>query len=193
MEYGYDTNRCRKLGLEIERLVQAGYLKDYMDKENMHDRKKNTLTTTAPVGQNVDVFAWSACDLVGIDPSVVVHRLNLNPTFPPVKQKKRYFGLEKDKVIQEEGYHEIMLNPKDQKCYKPKLSGLHISNTTGVKYEREMKPHVNLNEVRRLAGRIAALSRFISRVTEHDLPFFKALRKQKTSLGMRHANKLSKI
>ncbi|KAL0381330.1 UNVERIFIED_CONTAM: hypothetical protein Sangu_0197300 [Sesamum angustifolium] len=39
-----------------------------------------------------------------------------------------------------------------------------------------MKPHINLNEVQRLAGRIAALSRFISRATEHDLPFFKALR-----------------
>ncbi|KAK4409506.1 hypothetical protein Sango_0023600 [Sesamum angolense] len=126
----------------------------------------------------VDVIR-GACDLVGIDPSVVVHMLNLNPTFPPVKKKKRHFGLEKDKVIQEEGYHEIMLNPKHQKCYKPKLSGQHISNTTGVKYEREMKPHVNLNEVQRLAGRIAALSRFISRATEYDLPFFKGLRKTK--------------
>ncbi|KAL0395395.1 UNVERIFIED_CONTAM: hypothetical protein Slati_4505700 [Sesamum latifolium] len=42
-----------------------------------------------------------------------------------------------------------------------------------------MKPPTNLNEVQRLAGGIAALSRFISRSAEPSLPFFKALRKAK--------------
>ncbi|KAL0434916.1 UNVERIFIED_CONTAM: hypothetical protein Sradi_0199500 [Sesamum radiatum] len=42
-----------------------------------------------------------------------------------------------------------------------------------------MKSHTNLNEVQRLAGHIVALSRFISRSAERNLPFFKALRKNK--------------
>ncbi|KAL0402075.1 UNVERIFIED_CONTAM: hypothetical protein Slati_4237400 [Sesamum latifolium] len=31
-----------------------------------------------------------------------MHSLNVDPTFPPVKQKKRHFRPEKDKIIQEE-------------------------------------------------------------------------------------------
>ncbi|XP_012850074.1 PREDICTED: uncharacterized protein LOC105969843 [Erythranthe guttata] len=49
-----------------------------------------------------DVFAWSPADLVGIDPSVAVHKLNLRPDARPVKQKRRHFGAEKDKIIGEE-------------------------------------------------------------------------------------------
>ncbi|KAL0295393.1 UNVERIFIED_CONTAM: hypothetical protein Sangu_2509400 [Sesamum angustifolium] len=37
----------------------------------------------------------------------------------------------------------------------------------------------NVNEVQRLTGRIATLSRFISKTTEKNLPFFKVLRKAK--------------
>ncbi|KAL0445594.1 UNVERIFIED_CONTAM: hypothetical protein Slati_1687300 [Sesamum latifolium] len=43
-----------------------------------------------------------ANDLTGIDPSVIVHSLNVDPAYPPVKQKKRHFGPTKDKVIQNE-------------------------------------------------------------------------------------------
>ncbi|KAL0416934.1 UNVERIFIED_CONTAM: hypothetical protein Slati_3525300 [Sesamum latifolium] len=113
--------------------------------------------------QNTDIFAWTANDITGIDPGVIVHLLNVDPAYPPVKRKKRHFGPIKDKVIQDEvgnkwrmcidfrdinkaypkdfyplsridqlvgstsshellslmdasqGYHQIMLNPDDQK------------------------------------------------------------------------------
>ncbi|KAL0437684.1 UNVERIFIED_CONTAM: hypothetical protein Sradi_0476300 [Sesamum radiatum] len=45
--------------------------------------------------ENINVFAWSARDLVDIDPSIVVHSLNLYPTFSMVKQKNRHFSPEK--------------------------------------------------------------------------------------------------
>ncbi|KAL2237694.1 UNVERIFIED_CONTAM: hypothetical protein Sindi_0961100 [Sesamum indicum] len=48
--------------------------------------------------QNVDVFAWTA-NFVRINPSIAVHSLNIDPDFPPVKQKKRHCGPEKDKII----------------------------------------------------------------------------------------------
>ena len=38
----------------------------------------------------------------GIDPSVMVHRLNVSPSFPPVRQKKWVFAQERDRAIAEE-------------------------------------------------------------------------------------------
>ncbi|CAA0840168.1 Unknown protein, partial [Striga hermonthica] len=49
-----------------------------------------------------DVFAFSADDLTGIDPGVAEHRLNIDSTMRPVKQKRRHFGAEPDVVIEAE-------------------------------------------------------------------------------------------
>ena len=49
-----------------------------------------------------DVFAQSHEDMPRIDPSVMVHRLNVLPSFPPIQQKKRVFALEQDQAIAEE-------------------------------------------------------------------------------------------
>ena len=38
----------------------------------------------------------------GIDPSVMVHKLNVSPSFPPVQQKKRVFPPKRDQAIAEE-------------------------------------------------------------------------------------------
>ena len=38
----------------------------------------------------------------GIDPSIIVHRLNVNPDSSPVRQKKRVFTQERDKAMAEE-------------------------------------------------------------------------------------------
>ena len=38
----------------------------------------------------------------GIDPSVMVHRLNVSPSFPPIRQNKRVFAQEQDMAIAEE-------------------------------------------------------------------------------------------
>ncbi|XP_075479451.1 uncharacterized protein LOC142520336 [Primulina tabacum] len=51
---------------------------------------------------NISVFAWSQQKLVGISPKVAEHKLNILPGSRPVKQKKRHFGPEKDKVIEEQ-------------------------------------------------------------------------------------------
>ena len=39
--------------------------------------------------QNVDVFAWSLYEVPGVDPEFIVHKLNVDPSFPPKKQKPR--------------------------------------------------------------------------------------------------------
>ena len=38
----------------------------------------------------------------GVDPAVIAYKLNVNPSFKPVKQKRRIFALERQQVINEE-------------------------------------------------------------------------------------------
>ena len=70
-----------------------------------------------------DVFAWSREDMPGIDPSVIVHRLNVDLTYKPVIQKCRRFNPEwymmisaevdklfKAKFIREAHYPEWLAN-----------------------------------------------------------------------------------
>ena len=52
--------------------------------------------------QNKDVFAWKPADIGGINPTVITHRLNVSPSFNPIKQKRRSFAPERQKSINEE-------------------------------------------------------------------------------------------
>ena len=51
---------------------------------------------------NQEVFAWSHEDMPGIDPLVIVRRLNVLPSFSPIRQKKQVFAQEREKTITEE-------------------------------------------------------------------------------------------
>ena len=50
----------------------------------------------------MDVFAWSHKDMPGIAIKHVVHSLNIDPTFPTVRQKQRRFAPKRDKEINDE-------------------------------------------------------------------------------------------
>ena len=39
--------------------------------------------------ENVDVFAWDAYDALGVDPNLICHYLNVNPSSIPKKQPPR--------------------------------------------------------------------------------------------------------
>ena len=52
--------------------------------------------------QNKDVFAWKQAYMEGIDPAIITHRLNVSPSFKPVKQKRRSFAPKRQKAINEE-------------------------------------------------------------------------------------------
>ena len=47
-------------------------------------------------------FAWSNKDMVGIDPSIITHSLNIDVKHVPVKQKRRKYALERNHVVNEE-------------------------------------------------------------------------------------------
>jgi len=54
------------------------------------------------VWEYIDVFAWNYKDMPGLDPRVVMHRLNINPDIKSVKQQQRRFSSEIMEAIQSE-------------------------------------------------------------------------------------------
>ena len=77
---------------DLEHLVYIG--------SQLMEKVKGPLTQF--LRQNKDVFAWKQADMGGIDPTVITHRLNVSPSFNPVKQKRRSFASERQKAINEE-------------------------------------------------------------------------------------------
>ena len=51
---------------------------------------------------NLDLFAWSHEDMVGIDPSVMCHHLNIDPKARPVRKKRRALDPKRDAALKEE-------------------------------------------------------------------------------------------
>nr|XP_017245120.1 PREDICTED: uncharacterized protein LOC108216789 [Daucus carota subsp. sativus] len=50
----------------------------------------------------LDAFAWDHGDITGISPDVITHKLNVNPDFKPIQQKRRKFAAERNKIVNEE-------------------------------------------------------------------------------------------
>ena len=50
------------------------------------------LALVAFLKENQELFAWSYEDMPGIDSLIMVHRLNLSPFSPPIRQKRRVFA-----------------------------------------------------------------------------------------------------
>lgn len=51
---------------------------------------------------NVDMFAWSTYDSLGVDPTFICHRLNVNPKAVPRKQPPQHSSNEHVEVVGEE-------------------------------------------------------------------------------------------
>ncbi|GAA0162434.1 hypothetical protein LIER_18526 [Lithospermum erythrorhizon] len=49
-----------------------------------------------------EVFAFSPEEIPRVDPEISLHKLHLDPSYKPVKQKKRNFSEEKNLAIREE-------------------------------------------------------------------------------------------
>ena len=69
-------------------------LEEILLDDSKNDRTTRIDTLTSPtvhqalatfLKDNRDVFAWSHEDMPGIDPSVMVHRLNVSPSFTPIR------------------------------------------------------------------------------------------------------------
>ncbi|KAL0412165.1 UNVERIFIED_CONTAM: hypothetical protein Slati_3806200 [Sesamum latifolium] len=118
------------------------------------------------IGRNVEVYVD---DMLVKSKKAADHVKDLEETFSVLRKYK------------------LKLNPA--KCafgVRRSLLGIHgthrgiEANPLKIKAIIDMKAPTCLNEAQRLTGRIAALSRFISKFAEKSLPFFKTLRKAKT-------------
>ena len=82
----------QQMGVEpIERLKEIPLDSSKLDRT----RRIGTLASltvrqalVAFLKENQDVFSWSHEDMPGIVLSVMVHKLNVSPSFPRVRQKK---------------------------------------------------------------------------------------------------------
>ena len=83
-------------------------LEEIVLNELRHERTTRMGTLASPMirqdlagflRMNQDVFAWSHEDMLGIDSSIIVHRLNVNPASSPIRQKKQVFAQERDKAV----------------------------------------------------------------------------------------------
>ncbi|VFQ97185.1 unnamed protein product, partial [Cuscuta campestris] len=45
------------------------------------------------------LFAWGPEDMPGVDPKIIYHRLAVDPTHKPVKQKKRFLSSERREFV----------------------------------------------------------------------------------------------
>jgi hypothetical protein len=61
--------------------------------------------------KNKDVFAWSAKDLTGVDRNFIEHKLNIDPSVKPQKQKLR--KMSDDKVIAIKSEVQRLLDAED--------------------------------------------------------------------------------
>ena len=68
--------------------------------ENLSCELKEELTRFLKA--NLDVFMWTHEDMVGIHPDVMCHRLNINPDFKPIQQKRRAMNIERYKTLKDE-------------------------------------------------------------------------------------------
>ncbi|VFQ77910.1 unnamed protein product [Cuscuta campestris] len=150
------------------------------------------------------IFAWSVADMPGIDRSIICHRLAVRDGSRPVRQKKRYLASDRRDFVKKEvslnhpadmratfdimARYNLRLNPK--KCVFAVCTGKFLGfmvtkrgiepNPEKIRAITEMQAPTSVRDVQKLTGRLAALSRFLSRSAERSLPFFKVLKKANT-------------
>ena len=100
------ARECYVAMMEIDDHLQAMNIKEHrtttepMEKleevfldDSDHERTTKIATLTSPairqeltafLRSNRDIFAWTHEDMPRIDPSIIVHRLNVSPSFSPI-------------------------------------------------------------------------------------------------------------
>ncbi|KAF8044652.1 hypothetical protein N665_7333s0001 [Sinapis alba] len=95
----------KKPSPQKEETVQVGIDPDYPERtigigSDLSDALSIELTTF--LRANKSTFVWTTADMPGIDPAVTSHRLNVDPTYKPIKQKRRKLRPERAKAVNDE-------------------------------------------------------------------------------------------
>ena len=78
--------------------------------------------------ENVDVFAWSAYEALGLDPNFICHHLNVNPSITPKRQLPRRPSKEHTEAVRNE-----VTKLKQAEAIKEVFYPQWLSNTVVVK------------------------------------------------------------
>ncbi|XP_070012700.1 uncharacterized protein [Nicotiana sylvestris] len=74
-----------------------------------------------------DIFAWSYDDMLGLSTDLVIHKLPIDPAFPPIKQKLRKFKTDMSVKIKEE-----VIKQLDAKVIRVKQYPTWLANVVPV-------------------------------------------------------------
>uniref|UniRef100_A0A803MT82 Uncharacterized protein n=1 Tax=Chenopodium quinoa TaxID=63459 RepID=A0A803MT82_CHEQI len=85
------------------------------------------IRASAFLRENKDCFAWSHKDMTGIDPSIISHKLNIDPNHKPVKAKTFQLG---DWVLSKA--FQNTKNPADEKLVPPWEGPYEITQVIGI-------------------------------------------------------------
>uniref|UniRef100_A0A2N9J5E4 Integrase catalytic domain-containing protein n=1 Tax=Fagus sylvatica TaxID=28930 RepID=A0A2N9J5E4_FAGSY len=99
-------------GIGEKILVKSSEELDTIELEDGHPEKTTKIGANLPpkmkeslvqfLKNNKDVFAWSHENMPGINPSIISHKLNVDPSLRSVKKKRRVFAPERNNAIMEE-------------------------------------------------------------------------------------------
>nr|XP_023896956.1 uncharacterized protein LOC112008835 [Quercus suber] len=83
--------------LETVKLVEEDPSKTTHVGMNLSPKTKESIILF--LKNNLDVFAWSHEDMLGIPANIIQHRLNVDPEKKPVQQKRRVFAPKRNKAV----------------------------------------------------------------------------------------------
>lgn len=76
----------------------------------------------------MNCFAWDTSDMPKIDPQIITHKLNVDPNFKPMKQKRIRFAFKENQAINED-VDRLMANKIIQEVHDSEW----LANTAVVK------------------------------------------------------------
>ena len=91
-EAKYEDLETVVVGDDLKKLFQVGAQLPLQEKEELVEFLK----------RNVDVFAWSAYEAPGVDPSFICHHLNVNPSVTPKKQPPWHLSKDHSDAVKNE-------------------------------------------------------------------------------------------
>ncbi|XP_074376729.1 uncharacterized protein LOC141718248 [Apium graveolens] len=94
----------KRARLDVNMIEDSGYSVANADAriQKFVESKEKTKELIDLLKEHADVFAWSPEDMPGIDESVAMHSLDVDPKQKPIKQKRRNFAPERQQAIDQE-------------------------------------------------------------------------------------------
>jgi hypothetical protein len=136
----------------------------------LHEKLKELLTTF--LKENKDFIAWTHEDMLGINPTVMVHKLNTKSTVKAVKKKRRSFAPERNQAVAEEVDKVLQMGFIKEVQYLDWLANVVLVK----KASKKGRMCIDFIDLKRHARKIASLSlgsiTFIDSTAGHDLLSF---------------------